>query len=492
MSDEPKPVPPARDDVTSSETDTEGGSEKPIAEKAESSEKSSTREKKSKKKGSAPKGSSKKRRSTPAPAPPPEAESAEVPEDLVCPVCKEQLSDPRLLPCLHAVCSKCLTKCGRGETVTCPVCSLQADAGKSFSRIPPDYYRGSMVEGFVQTETGPKCQPCADEDEEEDAVNWCTECNVGLCDLHTQLHGRLKATKDHKVVPYDKADADTSVSNLRRKTVRCKKHPSQDLSLWCTKCRQVICRDCGLEDHNEHLKKPAKEYAKDVSHALKDARSKTASRIPEVEKSIREVEHSLSTVARKKEATSKDIEAFIGRMHALIDSRKDSLLSEAEGAANEKTGILEKQQATLQRLLMSLQTSTSYVAEVLKEGSEVEILLEKDSLGSCMSNLGATNWERHPLDNGQIEFVVGKEEKNLDAQIWKTAGVHDGKNLRRGIKGASPATAKASSGSTSTPRTPKAVSAPAKKISAKEQKALEKKAKEQQKASKKGKKGKKK
>ena len=50
----------------------------------------------------------------------------EVTEHLTCPVCMEQLREPKVLPCLHTYCKACLQKLvkkqGSDHIITCPEC----------------------------------------------------------------------------------------------------------------------------------------------------------------------------------------------------------------------------------------------------------------------------------------------------------------------------------------------------------------------------------
>ena len=42
-----------------------------------------------------------------------------------CPVCFEEFKEPKLLPCNHTLCMKCLEALGTGKTITCPLCNAQ-------------------------------------------------------------------------------------------------------------------------------------------------------------------------------------------------------------------------------------------------------------------------------------------------------------------------------------------------------------------------------
>ena len=58
----------------------------------------------------------------------------ELRERLTCAVCMEQFKEPKVLPCLHTYCKKCLEKLvkkqGSEQVITCPEC--RQDAKVSF------------------------------------------------------------------------------------------------------------------------------------------------------------------------------------------------------------------------------------------------------------------------------------------------------------------------------------------------------------------------
>ena len=53
-------------------------------------------------------------------------------DELTCPVCQEHFTEPRVLPCLHYYCKKCIadliTRALRGRPFNCPECRRDAQA----------------------------------------------------------------------------------------------------------------------------------------------------------------------------------------------------------------------------------------------------------------------------------------------------------------------------------------------------------------------------
>ena len=41
-----------------------------------------------------------------------------------CPVCQEDFTDPKVLPCDHSFCQDCLDQIKKGNSIKCPVCNV--------------------------------------------------------------------------------------------------------------------------------------------------------------------------------------------------------------------------------------------------------------------------------------------------------------------------------------------------------------------------------
>ena len=74
-------------------------------------------------------------------------------EQLTCPICLEQFTDPKILPCFHSFCLRCL-ECVEPELVegnlclSCPTCrSPCPNPDKGLASLPPSFVINNLVEG---------------------------------------------------------------------------------------------------------------------------------------------------------------------------------------------------------------------------------------------------------------------------------------------------------------------------------------------------------
>ena len=139
-----------------------------------------------------------------------------------CPVCYRPPHDPRLLPCLHSLCKRCLdeliTKCVAsseedGESVLhilCPVCRHKCplSSGGQSRGFPSDFAsRNSMLQstlGCAQVE----CSMC-DETIRQPVTAQCSTCKALLCRTHACSHPLSKGSAHHIVL--DVQDRTSSV-----------------------------------------------------------------------------------------------------------------------------------------------------------------------------------------------------------------------------------------------------------------------------------------
>lgn len=198
-------------------------------------------------------------------------------KDFRCPRCGKRMQEPRLLPCLHPICSPCVSElmsnpCNNPRNTksnyyeVCPLCDFQLPNANS--PIPPPHYplQHRLVMNVVKSKFANKilCDACPDEIV---AVVQCSTCLRNFClDCGTQhqqlITMELKPSK-HSVKPLWEA---TKV----RRTALCQKHPTHVLRFYCIACQQVTCKECIWSvEHRGHATENAVGAGKRVTAYLK-------------------------------------------------------------------------------------------------------------------------------------------------------------------------------------------------------------------------------
>ncbi|XP_033757655.1 probable E3 ubiquitin-protein ligase TRIM8 [Pecten maximus] len=189
-----------------------------------------------------------------SPAPPREARL------LDCPICLEQLHEPKSLPCLHSFCQECLStfitkdlsgKMASATAFPCPVCrkmTQPVNPSEDKEKWAQQFPANVIVKDLVKpTALEPMfCKPCEKKGKPgTPATIWCKTCNVLFCttckvDYHDLIHEGCE-TMD---VKGKKGITPRQVTEQ----IRCEKH-TKKMCYYCEDHQILGCSRCITIDH---------------------------------------------------------------------------------------------------------------------------------------------------------------------------------------------------------------------------------------------------
>ena len=128
------------------------------------------------------------------------AEVSSVDDLTQCAICRETVTQPKLLPCFHTFCLDCLRKSFEvhqsGAKVPCPVCrGIVTVPDDGFEALPPHVFVEHLLDAKKISEQLTKqnrCDICCDDDDDGNddgdgesmkqfATSYCGECGQFLC-----------------------------------------------------------------------------------------------------------------------------------------------------------------------------------------------------------------------------------------------------------------------------------------------------------------------
>lgn len=182
-------------------------------------------------------------------------------EDLTsCSICYEKFKSPRLLPCSHSFCHKCLcahivTSC-EGKDVPlgfpCPLCREfipspgQLDETTQWVEKFP--INDVLVQMMNETQDFKICWACRRGNEEEESNEFCLTCKEPLCKLCSKFHRINLTSMNHKLCPILELRSQSFCPS--RNNTCCEKHKKQ-IVLFCNDHRTPCCSECFTMDHNK-------------------------------------------------------------------------------------------------------------------------------------------------------------------------------------------------------------------------------------------------
>ncbi|XP_064609520.1 tripartite motif-containing protein 2-like [Liolophura sinensis] len=197
-----------------------------------------------------------------------------------CGLCKETITKPRVLPCLHSFCHGCLRdyidgqsngsngkyeKRGRLNIVTCPECPVHISLQSGTELIPEVKGTDAFVQCFPENtflermvttvwslnKENKNCDICLRIGRCADAaVNWCCDCYEALCESCSGVHQGTGVTSEHDVISIAQARQKPLALLLNKeRDVSCKHHQGEILKLFCQSCSVTLCAQCVTGEH---------------------------------------------------------------------------------------------------------------------------------------------------------------------------------------------------------------------------------------------------
>ena len=209
-----------------------------------------------------------------------------------CPICTEVYTDPRVLPCGHTYCIKCIEAWSKdkqpGDKLACPLCRKEfVVPDNGVKDLPKNFFVANFLQikalSTVDSKTSP-CEACGGDDESEPGVQnvalvYCVECQMKLCQNCERVHKRLRSSRLHKLIGIgDKVDAEKLYQSLP--PTFCDQHHDEKLKLYCFDCKAAMCMMCYIKSHNGHK-------CSDVNEVVDEFRKQMASDVDNVADGVR-------------------------------------------------------------------------------------------------------------------------------------------------------------------------------------------------------------
>ena len=125
-------------------------------------------------------------------------------DELECSICCEQITDAKLLKCLHTFCLDCLEKLNKHGAILCPICRTTTNLPEQgVQGLSSNFLFNRIIELVnakgVSNESGESnCKNC---DTGRAVKFYCFNCRHFLCEPCTDAHNKVKLlTEGHHVV----------------------------------------------------------------------------------------------------------------------------------------------------------------------------------------------------------------------------------------------------------------------------------------------------
>ena len=282
-------------------------------------------------------------------------------EDLICPLCYEQFLPPRTpkeLSCPHVYCQVCLVKMVEGErpTIICPECRLETSVPRN---------------GIPALKTNLRLRSLAEK----------------------HHHGKKEVLKREalmrekkQVSAMDKLKMSNEMNTFRvTTTASCSQHAGENMKLFCTKCKVVICQFCLLEEHKLHPVEKLEVTMKRQEQDVNDMEQKLSKQMVQWERYLamqKERENNLHTAIK---VEREKIESYIEYITQELKKQAGEMMAEMRRLEQPQYDAIKHKQTQAEIHIANLKANLETVPKPDDEvESDYELFMRQLSFVSQM------------------------------------------------------------------------------------------------------------
>ena len=290
-------------------------------------------------------------------------------EQLTCPVCLDDYTNPKTLPCLHSFCQECLErlpldKKNEAYYISCPTCRQRAELpDKGVEAFPTAFHLNNLKEmqGLLnnRASTVPTFIP-------EEVVH------VHVCEDH-----------------------------------------GKPLDLFCETCDEAICVTCQFGDHKHHKYDLITEKYDQHCQNLKECLIPVEKRKGVLQKVLSAIVEREGEIRERGEGVLTEIHEMVEEMVNVLRESERKLTEQAKRVTDARLKVLSEQKKSAEKSLKLVEDVMNDVEESLKTGSPQQVLRSKKQMIERMSDVTLPiNWEDlYPVE--KADFALSKDIKSL-------------------------------------------------------------------------------
>ncbi|KYO48379.1 transcription intermediary factor 1-alpha isoform B [Alligator mississippiensis] len=323
-------------------------------------------------------------------------------------------AEPKLLPCLHSFCRRCLPAPERQLSVPlpggangdvqqvgvirCPICRQECRQ----IDLVDNYFVKDTSEAPSSSDEKSE-QVCTSCEDNSSAVGFCVECGEWLCKTCIEAHQRVKFTKDHMIRKKEDVSSE-AVGASGQRPVFCPVHKQEQLKLFCETCDRLTCRDCQLLEHKEHRYQFLEEAFQNQKGAIENLLAKLLEKKNYVNFAATQVQNRIKEVNETNKRVEQEIKVAIFTLINEINKKGKSLLQQLENVTKERQMKLIQQQNDITGLSRQVKHVMNFTNWAIASGSSTALLYSKRLITFQLRHILKARCDPVPAANGAIRF----------------------------------------------------------------------------------------
>ncbi|XP_070551886.1 tripartite motif-containing protein 2-like [Ptychodera flava] len=252
------------------------------------------------------------------------------------------------------------------------------------------------------------CESCS----KYPVASYCIECGQSFCTGCTDSHGKIRVTRNHKLVTMEEFEIMHSDESPFMKPVICPSHEGNQLKLYCRTCEIPICLECSVYEHSkpDHDHEEIDEAAALTRSKVEDLKSSLQREISTIDRTMTLLTEMTKELEEANENAGHDMGDHFTKIRLQIDQQEQELQEELEREYGSRMKTLKAKLEKLKKLRGNYDGCRSFAEDLLKQSNEVGILCLEKQLDERVKKFPEEDIEHIPV------LVALKFEK---ARVWR-------------------------------------------------------------------------
>ena len=348
-------------------------------------------------------------------------------EQLTCPICLDDYTDPKTLLCLHSFCHRCLEGLpldlqGKKLFLSCPTCRTPTELPEAgVAGFPIAFFINNLTEvhSLLKKVSGDQHVSC-DNCKKSDATGYCKQCTKFYCAECFSFHNKWVTFVDHTVISLDEvARTAFQLPSIKPEVImKCSSH-DQPLKIYCETCHDLICSDCTIRIHKGHqydlVNDTYDKHCQKIESSLEPVREQ----IVVVTEALTTLTHREKEITHQGETVKEEIHVMIKQIIDLLLQSERKLTEDVDFAVRHKLSTLSQQKQKAETTLGQLTDCFDFAEQGLKVGTPQQVLLAQPQMivrtNSVIKSFKPQSFQ--PLEQADIKLVKSKKIEDVHKSI---------------------------------------------------------------------------
>ena len=358
-----------------------------------------------------------------------------------CSVCLEPFTEPKVLPCCHTFCLRCLERTAdtasdadgkepkKTAEISCPRCrkthTIPSNGVKGFlndfvalhemevSGLKPFTSSASTSRSLKRAR--PKdCGECRGKGE---LVSFCAKCGSYLCsECSSQAHKKYKPYDGHKVVLIDDLDVATLQSS---KVHYCSVHEGEMVSLFCNDnaCKKYICRDCALSEHRQHEYISLHDMRQKSFHSLALLMKEGKDKLAVFENNLQQIKSAEESADKYLEVLKTDVDTFFNALIQSIEMQRQEMHAKAERECQSDLKQIREDKAFHEATIPQIEAALRLAEKANRCTNDVELISTAQLSIALLEELQKIDWKVEAFATTVSSPAIFEKDKHLAEQV---------------------------------------------------------------------------